>query len=420
MTSKSIRKYSERFFTLNPKCRIIYGFIRSAIYNFDNGNVYSVNKEGSEIVKKFTNKKTVFSDKIALNFLLKLEKLGLGSFDRYARIKYDGQEIDLKSKPCLGFLWLEITSRCNLRCVHCYAGNEINKRDALTTNDWQKIISDARDLGCKSLQFIGGEPFLRDDIFDLINFAKRKKYLSIGIFTNATLLDKAKIKLLSDLKAYLKISLYSHDPVIHDRITKVNGSFSKTLNAIKIAAKYNVDIQIATIIMRQNQNSIERFRKLLKNINVEYRIPDVIRPTGRGVNKKLVPTNKNVKEMQILKKPNFIAKNSFYAHSRIWNNCWYGKLAIMNSGSVIPCIFARNQIIGNIQNKNLFQILNSRKLYKLWRITKDKVDFCRSCEYRYACKDCRPLSHDTYNDLYAKSPRCTYNPFEGKWEKRIY
>ncbi|MCK5161735.1 MAG: radical SAM protein [Candidatus Aureabacteria bacterium] len=410
-------------FNLYPRCQIVYGAKRAAIYNFESGNVYSINKEGSGIIKEFCNRKINLNNKnnkTAIDFLLKLQKLGLGDFGKEKIKKEKKSKISIAPKPELKFLWIEPTSSCNLRCIHCYAdSNNIIDKKELSTDDCKNIILEASKLGCKSLQFIGGEPFLREDIFDLIKFARIKKYSYVGIFTNATLLDKKKIKMLSDFNVDLKVSLYSHKPSIHDRITQVNGSFSKTLRAIKLITKYNIGVEIAIIIMKHNQNNIRGLRTFLKQLNIKFRMPDIIRPTGRGIDKLLFPTNTNIKELRILKRPDFMAMEEFFSYSNVWNSCWFGKLAITSSGNVIPCIFARSQIVGNIRNKNLAQILASNKLSKLWRITKDKLNVCRDCEYRYACKDCRPLSYSTFGNLYAKSPRCTYNPYKGVWQKNI-
>ena len=411
-------RIEDRIFNLHPKCKVIYGAKRAAIYNLKNGNVYSLNEEGSKIIRIFCNEEIDFNNKIGFDYLLKLQELELGSFGKYKLKKEQKDKINIVSKPKLKFLWLEVTSRCNLRCIHCYAnGNNATDQNDLSTDDWKNIISEASKLGCKSLQFIGGEPFLRKDIFDLIEFAKIKKYLYIGVFTNATLLNKEKIKVLSDFNVNLKVSLYSHKPTVHDRITQADGSFLRTLKAIRMITKHNIKIEIAIIIMKHNQNSIKGLRALLKRLDIKFRTPDIIRPAGRGSNKVLSSINTKIKKLRILEKPDFIAEKGFFSYSKIWNSCWFGKLAITSSGDVIPCTFARNQIVGNIRNRNLSQILISNELNRLWKITKDKIDVCRDCEYRYACKDCRPLSYDTFSNLYAKSPRCTYNPYKGVWQK---
>jgi len=82
----------------------------------------------------------------------------------------------------------------------------------------------------------------------------------------------------------------------------------------------------------------------------------------------------------------------------------------------MPCIFARDHIVSNV-NQGLEEAVNSEELQGLWGITRDRVEGCNCCEYRYACHDCRPLAEDTTGNLYAKSPRCTYDPLTGIWNQ---
>lgn len=80
----------------------------------------------------------------------------------------------------------------------------------------------------------------------------------------------------------------------------------------------------------------------------------------------------------------------------------------------MPCIFARAHTVGDV-NRGLEEVINSKGLQSLWKITKDEIETCRNCEYRYACHDCRPLAEDTTGNFYAKNPRCNYNPLRGEW-----
>jgi radical SAM protein with 4Fe4S-binding SPASM domain len=87
---------------------------------------------------------------------------------------------------------------------------------------------------------------------------------------------------------------------------------------------------------------------------------------------------------------------------------------------VIPCIFARNQICGNVLQASLPAIVNGEKMQNCWHTTKDKVEKCQDCEYRYACGDCRPLAQgsDSSKRWLACSSECSYNPYTGVWEDK--
>lgn len=85
---------------------------------------------------------------------------------------------------------LKITGKCNLSCTHCWA--DLNKED-YDTNILLKIIHELKVLGVYHINISGGEPFLRQDLFKIISYIKAGRKLSMGIYTNGTLLDYAKI-----------------------------------------------------------------------------------------------------------------------------------------------------------------------------------------------------------------------------------
>ena len=96
-----------------------------------------------------------------------------------------------------------------------------------------------------------------------------------------------------------------------------------------------------------------------------------------------------------------------------WNECFAGRLCINAKGDVMPCIFARELLIGNIRNKSLIDLYREdarffRDSYKI-----DNVNECKNCELRYACRDCRPWAYSISGNWYAKNPYCHYKPNGG-------
>ena len=147
-------------------------------------------------------------------------------------------------------------------------------------------------------------------------------------------------------------------------------------------------------------------------LNVDHRAPDAIRPVGRGSDTKNWPQSYILKTIQT--EPNFTVNRKIIMKNRLWNSCWFGKIAITADGSVLPCVFARDQIAGNVKNEELSKIIDNGML-EFWKLTKDQIYVCRDCEYRFLCYDCRPLAYGLTGDLYAKYPKCTYNPYSGTW-----
>jgi uncharacterized radical SAM superfamily Fe-S cluster-containing enzyme len=105
-----------------------------------------------------------------------------------------GGSSSLESKPerKVSFLWLEITNRCNLECLHCYAdasprGDLLGRMEL---NDWLLVPHEAAGYGCDEVQFIGGEPTLHPGIEKMVETASECGYRVIEVFTNATVLGK--------------------------------------------------------------------------------------------------------------------------------------------------------------------------------------------------------------------------------------
>jgi len=273
----------------------------------------------------------------------------------------------------------------------------------LPTEYWKCALSEAADLGCGQVQFTGGEATLREDLRELVEFARGRGYEFIEVFTNATLMDDEKAGWMADLGVKVAVSLYSHRPDVHDRITGRQGSFSRTVRGIELLLEHGIPLRMAIIIMKENEEDIGDTVKFLEELGVDpHKIgTDVVRPTGRG---REVPD----------RYPKTTCPD-FWLWDITRNRCWPGKIAITPQGDVIPCIFARDLVVGRYEGGNLADIVRGEELQRLWDITLDEVQVCRDCEFRYACWDCRAIAYTTTGNLYAKSPRCAYDPYNGRW-----
>jgi radical SAM protein with 4Fe4S-binding SPASM domain len=313
----------------------------------------------------------------------------------------------------LDLLWIELTARCNLRCLHCYASSAAQQNRGLPNKTIKTIINQAAELGCHAIQFTGGECLLRKDICDLIEHALNRGVKLIEIFTNATLLTESLIKFLSQKRIQVALSLYSYRAEVHDRITGVPGSFDKTLAALELLLAYNVPTRCAIVAMKQNEQDLDRTAYFLSQLGVGCQLPDPVRPSGRGTRSDIWPETYGLRFLRT--QPHFSVSAADFKRNFYGNSCWYGKAAVTSNGNVIPCVFAREQIAGQVPAQTLKEIISGEKMQSYWSLTYDRVEGCKACEYRYLCTDCRPLALGLTGSLYAKSPRCTYNPNTGVW-----
>lgn len=101
-----------------------------------------------------------------------------------------------------------------------------------------------------------------------------------------------------------------------------------------------------------------------------------------------------------------------YEFNMNYNPCWGGKIAVTKQGEIRPCIYSK-LVMGNIFNDSIEKIFPD--LLKYWSITKDKINKCKHCEFRFLCFDCREIAYRKYNNLYETNPYCTYDPLSGEW-----
>lgn len=147
---------------------------------------------------------------------------------------------------------LALTYKCNNNCIHCYAGEATVERE-LTTEEWKKVIDKIYSLGIPQILFTGGEPTLRKDLVELVAYSQ-KVGLVTGLVTNGRKLSDK--KLVSELvKAgldYAQITLESHKPELHDKITQVPGSWSETVAGIKNMLETTVYVSVNMTLNKWN------------------------------------------------------------------------------------------------------------------------------------------------------------------------
>lgn len=358
--------------------------------------------------------------KEALAYLRNLETSEIGKFILNNK---ETTKIPLqKPQENLHFIWLEVTTSCNLKCIHCYASsNQMNSlKETMAEKDWERVMKEAYVLGCRRLQFIGGEPFCigGNKLLGLIQQAKDIGYDFIEVYTNCTMIDKKTLEFFCKNSIAVATSLYGSSAEIHDLITQQAGSFDKTIKAIREIIKSRLSLRVGIIEMKQNTDNIKETVKFLCRIGVQKIKIDIVRPSGRGCNQDLLDfnlINKQKRKAPLFSKCSFkIFQKAHYDH-----NCFSDKICITADGSVLPCIMERDIVLGNIFETSLNEIIYSEKSKKVRNVTKDNIEVCRDCEYRYCCFDCRVKAKNFSRDknFYAKPLDCLYNPYIGKWEK---
>jgi radical SAM protein with 4Fe4S-binding SPASM domain len=163
---------------------------------------------------------------------------------------------------------LAVTFRCPNNCVHCYAGGP-HKTEELTTQQWQQVIDKLSEIGVFIVTFTGGEPTIRDDLPELLQYAQDKGMVT-GLITNGRKLkDKTYVKTLEKTGLdFVQVTLESHLPKIHDLITASEGSWKDTVTGIKNAVKSQIYVTTNTTLNKRNVHEFLRTIDYIKELGV--------------------------------------------------------------------------------------------------------------------------------------------------------
>ena len=156
---------------------------------------------------------------------------------------------------------------CNLKCLHCYAaGQEHAKESELSTDDWKKIIDTLRSVGVPQITFTGGEPTMRDDLIELIEYGQ---WFVTRLNTNGVKLTREYCHALKAASLdSVQITLYSSDPGIHNKLVGAKG-YAQTVDGIKNALELGMSVSVNTPLCTLNDDYTKTLR-FLHDLGVTY------------------------------------------------------------------------------------------------------------------------------------------------------
>lgn len=176
-----------------------------------------------------------------------------------------------KQNPCLQSIIVEITQKCNERCIHCYIPHE-NKNILMSDNGFYSIVDACNETGTVvNFRITGGECMSHPSFKKFIRYVKNKGF-ALTLLTNLTLLDNETIDILKEgTLSQVQVSMFSVNPEIHDRITAVSGSLEKTMKNIEKLEAVGVPVSIATQAMEFNKDSIEELYEYTNKHGFNFR-----------------------------------------------------------------------------------------------------------------------------------------------------
>ena len=190
------------------------------------------------------------------------------------------------NKYPLHTLFFEVTSRCNALCDHCGSRCTAIKKDELSADVFQRVLSDvAKNFGTKAimLNITGGEPLIRRDLFDITSYADKLGF-KWGLVTNGMLItDDVISKMRETHMSTITISLDGMKKT-HEEFRHVPGSFDKIILAIEKLKKANFveHIQVTFIATKKNISELPEVYRLLTMLGIDSLRISGIDPIGRA------------------------------------------------------------------------------------------------------------------------------------------
>jgi radical SAM protein with 4Fe4S-binding SPASM domain len=337
---------------------------------------------------------------------------------------------------CTGYtyhvVW-EVTTRCNLNCIHCYASAVEAKQAELTTKEGKKLLEQIAAVDkFRMIVITGGEPLLRKDIFELVEHAGKLGF-RIVFSTNGTLLTEKMAKDLARLGvANFSISLDGHTAGCHEAIRRELGSFQSAINGIKAAAKSGVCLQVNFTAMKQNLVELPGLIDLAELMKTDIiMVFQAIQPPKDGIALELDKEEQTqlIKTIAVKQKrtraliipvccpeywPWLVEQKRITPGKGIQRAALAGCGAgsgfsyIRFDGDVWPCNFIPIAA-GNVRREEFADIWNNAPLLKQFRVQpRGLKGICGDCRHQDICGGCRGRALAHTADLKVSDPLCFF------------
>lgn len=339
-----------------------------------------------------------------------------------------------------------MTRRCNLKCVHCYAqAVDPNGTDEISTSQAKTIIDDLAQFGAPVMLFSGGEPLVRKDLVELAHYSVGKGMRAV-ISTNGTLITKSKAKELKEVGlSYVGISLDGGEET-HDKFRGTKGAFKKALEGVENCKAEGLKVGLRFTINKRNWVEVPTIFQILKDMDVPRVCFYHLVYSGRG--SELIKEDLNHEETRkvvnlIMDETRALFDAGHPKEVLTVDNHADGPLVYLrllkedpkraeevlkllqynegnNSGRGIGCIswdgkvhadqFWRNHTFGNVLERPFSEIWTDESIELLHKL-KDKKPYvggrCANCRYLNICAgNFRSRAESYYGDVWAQDPAC--------------
>jgi radical SAM protein with 4Fe4S-binding SPASM domain len=296
---------------------------------------------------------------------------------------------------------VDLTYRCNERCVHCYLDHE--DHGEMTTAEIKHLLDEMADAGVFILTLSGGEIFLRKDFFEILEYARLERQFCVKLKTNALMIREREAARIRDIGVEsIQISIYSHRPEVHDAITLVPGSLQRSLAAARFLKSQGLRVIFANVLMVQNLQDYQGVRALAEELGVECTLDPTITPMMDGDRSVLSLGIKQEALRQVFRDQALVGDvNEFCTIAAPADEnalsalpCSAGHTACYVSpyGDVFPCVQFPLPT-GNVRKDRFLDIWrHSERMKEVRSIRLKDLTTCTSCSHVGSCTRCPGLA----------------------------
>lgn len=303
----------------------------------------------------------------------------------------------LKAPSPPRWLLAELTYACPLQCPYC--SNPLNYahiNDELSTEDWKRVLKQSREMGAVQLGFSGGEPLLRSDLIELVQYAHQLGYYS-NLITSGYSMDEAKIIALKKAGLdHIQISLQASSQELNDYIAGTE-SFEQKKTVAKLVKKHGYPMVLCVVLHRANihqmkdilEMAIELEADFVELANTQYygwahHNRDQLMPTQQQLNDAELIANQYQASQKAKMKIYYVVPDYYEGRPKACMNGWGTTfLTIAPDGLALPCHSARqlpNFDCPNVKDHSIHNIWNESKAFNYFRGDGWMKEPCRSCE----------------------------------------
>ena len=384
--------------------------------------------------------------------MIGISKLYCGAVESSDALRYGRESGKLPShllqfskdkKPVV--VW-NMTRRCNLKCVHCYAqAVDPDGKDEISTSKAKEIIDDLAAFGAPVMLFSGGEPLVRKDLVELASYATGKGMRAV-ISTNGTLITKEKARELKEVGlSYVGISIDGTEET-HDKFRGVPGSYKKALEAVENCKAEGLKVGLRFTINKRNWTEVPSVFRVLKDLEVpracfyhlvysgrgsELIKEDLTHAESRQLLDLIMDETKALYDAGMPKEILTVDNHAdgVYVYQRLLKEDPARAKEVLellqfnegnNSGRGIGCIswdgqvhadqFWRNHTFGNVLERPFSEIWMDENIELLHKL-KDKKKYvggrCATCRYLNICGgNFRARAEAYHGDIWEEDPAC--------------